>query len=390
MPYNFDEIVDRSKSHSIKWDARKHLFGTEDVLPMWVADMDFKTPDFIIEAVRERLDHELLGYTLRHDEYFESIMDWMQKRHEWNVKKNWILYTPGVVPALNMAVQSYTQPGDKVILQPPVYHPFYMAIEDHGRHVVRNPLKEKEGRYFFDFDDLKKKIDKRTKLLLLSHPHNPGGRVWTQEELEELGEICHRNGVIIISDEIHSDLIFKPHKHIPLAKVSEKLADITVTCMAPSKTFNLAGLSTSSVIISNKRLREQFETTLNSWHVFMGNIPGFVASVAAYRKGEQWLEELLSYLKGNYKYVCDFVAEHIPKIKIMPLEATYLLWIDFRAFELTHKELEKKIVKEAKLGFNTGDMFGKEGEGYMRMNLAHPRAQVEQAMIGLKDAFGKE
>jgi cystathionine beta-lyase len=388
MAYNFDELIDRTQTNTVKYDRRKVLFGGDDVLPMWVADMDFRTPDFVIDAIQERLKHGVLGYTLHPDSFFEAISSWLLRRHGWEVKRNWMLFNPGVVPGINMAVHAFTQAGDQIVIQTPVYHPFFAAATDHGRHILRNPLKIVDGRYEMDFEDLRKKVTKRTKLFLLSHPHNPGGTVWSANTLQKLGDFCIEHGIVIVSDEIHADLILGEKAHIPLAKVSPEIAEITVTLSAASKTFNLAALSTSYAIISNKKLRDLFETVLVSWHVFMGNAPGTIATETALNQGEAWLCELLDYIRGNYEYVCQYMAANFPKLVIMPLDATYLLWMDFRALNLTHEELEHKMFREAKIGCNSGKMFGDEGRGFMRLNLAHPRAHVVQACEHIAATFG--
>jgi len=272
MTYNFDEIVSRENTNSVKYDIRAELFGKEDVIPMWVADMDFRTPDFIIKAIKTRLEHEILGYSIKPGSYYDSIIKWLDRRHNWDIKKEWISFSPGVVPALNMAVMAYSRPGDKIILQSPVYHPFYAAIENNGRRIVDNPLRQENGRYYFDFDDLKKKIDADVKMLFLCNPHNPVSRAFTEDELSELAAICLENNILIIADEIHSDLIFPGYRHIPMASLSDDIAENTITCMAPSKTFNLAGMSTSFLVIKNRELRHRYNKVLDQVHISSGNL----------------------------------------------------------------------------------------------------------------------
>lgn len=386
MNYNFDEIVDRSNTSCIKWDYVKEFLGEGDLLPMWVADMDFKTPDFIVRAVKERTNHEIFGYSMRPKGYYQSIVDWVKDRHAWEIEKDWIVFSPGVVPAVNFAVLAFTQPGDEIIVQPPVYFPFFNAVTDHKRKLGYNQLHFDNGHYSMNFDDLKRKISSQTKMIILSNPHNPVGRAWTEKELRELAEICIKNKILIISDEIHSDLVFKPNRHCVMSKLSREIADHTITMMAPSKTFNLAGMSTSSVIISNPELRKSFKTTLDSFHLGLGNIFGAVASEAAYMNGKDWLDQMLDYVKGNIDLVDDFLKNQLPHVKMVQPEATYMVWLDFRELNLTRKDLNELILSKAKLGLNDGEVFGPGGEGFHRMNLACPRSYVVTAMNQLKAA----
>jgi cystathionine beta-lyase len=384
--YNFDEFIDRKNTSCIKWDYTKEFLGEADVLPMWVADMDFKTPDFIIDAVKERANHEIFGYSMRPPGYYQSIVDWVKNLHGWKIEKDWIVFSPGIVPAVNMAVLAFTQPGDEIIVQPPVYFPFFTAVTDHNRKLIYNQLRLEKERYFIDFNDLKKKITAHTKMIIISNPHNPVGRAWTQNELTELAEICLKHKILILSDEIHSDLVFKPNRHCVLANLSGEIADHTLTMMAPSKTFNLAGMSTSSVIISNSVLRDTFKKTLDSIHLGLGNIFGAVASEAAYSFGNDWLDQMLDYVKGNVDYVDEFLKSQLPQVKMVQPEATYMVWLDFRDLKLSRNELNELILKKAKLGLNDGEVFGPGGEGFQRMNLACPRSYVETAMNQLKAA----
>ncbi len=386
MGYNFDELIRREGSNCIKYDFRKDVFGREDVLPLWVADMDFKTPDFVIEAIRTRLDHEVLGYTYRPASYHEAILSWMLRRHGWTIQKEWISFSPGVVAGLTLAIESFSESGDEVVLQPPVYQPFFDSIRMTRRKMVENPLKLVDGRYTFDLDDLKSKVTEKTKLLLLCNPQNPGGMVWTREELEALAAFCLEHGILVISDEIHSDLIFKGHRHIPLASLSEEVANHCVVCMAPSKTFNMAGLSTSFLVIPNKRLYAAYERTLRIPHLHMGNLFGTVALEAAYRKGDEWLEQLIAYLWSNYLFLEDFLKENLPAVKVMKPEATYLVWLDFSAYGLNDDQLNTRIIG-AGVGLNRGIQFGREGSGYMRMNIGCPRSLLAEALDRMADAF---
>jgi len=386
MKYNFDEIIDRTGTSCVKWDLTEKFFEENDILPMWVADMDFKTPDFITRAVKDRANHEIYGYTVRPDSYYHSFIKWIKALHNWQVEKDWLLFSPGIVPAVNIAVMAFTKPGDKIIVQPPVYFPFFSAVRDNGRQLVYNQLKLDSCRYNMDFDDLRKKIDNRTKMIIISNPHNPGGSAWTTEELTELAEICMEKKVLIISDEIHSDLVLPPFKHTILANISKDFAKQTVTMMAPSKTFNLAGMATSSVIISDPDLRDTFNTMLERVHIGMGNIFGAVASEAAYTHGADWRKQLLDYVQQNIDYVEHVLQENIPVVKMMKPESTYMIWLDFRELKLSDNELKSFIIHEAKLGFNDGPVFGPGGEGFQRMNVACPRSIVEQGMKRLDQA----
>jgi len=385
MQYNFDKIIDRDNTASVKFDLREKVFGNQDVIPMWVADMDFETPVFIIHALKKRLEHPILGYSYRPDSYFQSIINWVKRRHHWKIDKEWISFSPGIVPAVNMAIMAYTQPGDKILVQPPVYHPFFSAVSNNKRTLVENPLILKNGRHHIDFEDLKSKLQD-AKMILLSNPHNPGGAVWTQEELKKIGDLCVENNVLIMADEIHGDLVFKPAKYIPMASVSPQIANQTVTFIAPSKTFNMAGLATSSVISSNKILKEKFDQILDTIHIGMGNIFGTVASEAAYNHGDEWLDELLEYLSKNMGYVEEFITEYIPEIKVIRPEGTYLMWLDCSDLNLKNKDLKDFMIHDAGLGFNDGRIFGTGGGGFMRMNVACPRQTVELALKKLKKA----
>ncbi len=384
--YDFDKIITRENSDSVKYDLRQEYFGNADVLPMWVADMDFETPAFIRKAVVERANHPIYGYSIMSEEYFQAIINWTKTRHQWDIRKEWISFTPGIVPAINFSVLSYTNKGEGVIVQPPVYFPFFEAIKSNGRRQLDNQLLIHDGQYHIDFNDLEEKA-KTSKLLLLSHPHNPVSRCWTKEELTTIGDICLRNNVIIISDEIHNDLILPGFKHYPMASLSEEIADITVTCIAPSKTFNIAGLATSSIIISNDDLRSRFQKTLQQLHIFRGNFFGYVASTAGYRHGGPWVDALMKYVQENFDYLADFLQKELPAIKLTPPEATYLAWLDFRETGLSDKQVKDKLILDAKLGFSHGPVFGEGGQGFQRMNLAAPRILIEKACQRMKKTF---
>ncbi len=378
--WNFDEIINREGTDCIKYDWRSEVFGKADVIPMWVADMDFRTPSFVTDAISERLKHEILGYSFRPDSYFDAFIGWVSALHGWNIRREWIEFSPGVVPALNMCTLAYTDAGDEIIIQPPVYTPFHGAVKDHGRKLLYNNLKETAGGWVMDFEGLRKAITPATKMIIISNPHNPVGRAWQHAELAELVDICYTNGIVILSDEIHSDLVLPGNVHVPLASLSDRAAAITVTCMAPSKTFNLAGLSTSSMIIPDAGLREKYRKILVGLHLHLGNIFGNVASEAAYSKGSEWRSEMITYIQGNIDLVIDYCHAHLPQIKPVKPEATYMMWLDCRQMGLSGKELHRFFIEKAGVGMNEGSAFGPGGEGFMRINLACPRSVVEKAL----------
>jgi cysteine-S-conjugate beta-lyase len=384
--YNFDELIDRTTTNTVKYDGRKAFFGNADVLPLWVADMDFRTPDFIVEAIRKRAEHEIFGYTFRPETYTQSIVNWLKRRHNWEIKPEWISFSPGVVAGLTMAIEAFSKPGDGVIIQPPVYFPFFDSVKGTGRELIENPLRIENGRYYFDLEDLKKKITPTTKLLLLSNPHNPGGMAWNEKELTELAQICLDNKILIVSDEIHADMVFDGFKHTPLAGISEAFAQNAVICMAPSKTFNTAGLTTSFLVIPNKRHFVAYERVMRLPHLHMGNIFGTVALEAAFTHGDEWLAQLMRYLQDNYAFLEQFFQENLPKVKVMKPEATYLIWLDFSAYGLTDEALSQKII-DGGVGLNRGVQFGKQGTGYMRMNIGCPRSVLKEALMRIKTTF---
>ena len=349
--------------------------------------MDFRTPSFIMKAIRKRLEHEILGYTFRGDGFSQSIINWLQTRHNWKVEKEWISFSPGVVSAITAMVIAFTEPGDKVIVQTPVYFPFFESVRGMKRRLVENPLKLKDGRYYFDLDDFEAKIDEKTKMLILCSPHNPGGMVWKRHELEALSEICKRNNILVVSDEIHSDLIFEGNTHIPFPMVSEDAAQNSVVCMAPSKTFNLAGLSTSFVVIRDPEKMKSYEKLMRTLHIHMGNIPGTIALEAAYTYGAEWLNQMMEYVEGNYRFLSDFMKNNLPEVNVMKPEATYLVWMDFRASGMNDKQLNKFLVEKAKVGLNNGGRFGRNGDGFMRINIGCPRSVVEEALTRIHKAF---
>ncbi len=363
------------------------MIGYEDVLPMWVADMDFACAPEIVAAVKERAAHPIYGYTSRTDGYYDGLISWMKKRNGWNgIKRDWILSSPGVVPGFNICVQAYSQPGDKVIIQPPVYHPFGYAILNNGRQVVNNPLKIVNGSYVMDFEDLEKKIDGRAKMIILCSPHNPVGRVWKRDELKRLVEVCKEKNIIIISDEIHSDLILGKTKHTCTATISDDALMRTVTLTAPNKTFNIAGLQNADAIIPNQKLYDAFKNVTTNCSIGNPNLFGMVAQEAAYAKGEPWLEELLTYLKANLAYFEDYIRKNIPQLRVYPLEGTYLAWVDCTGLGMNDEELHTWMLKEARLWLDDGVMFGLEGSMFMRINIACPRSMLKDGLERLDRA----
>ena len=384
MSYNFDEIIDRRGTFSVKYDMCETVFGRADVLPMWVADMDFRTPDFIRDAVIARAKGDVYGYTFRDDGYYQAVADWITRRHGWKVDKKWISYTPGVVAAINMAVMGLTSVGDGVIIQTPVYPPFIHSVTSHGRKLITNTLKDSDHGYEMDFDLLERQA-KDAKMLILSNPHNPVGRCWTKNELQRLGEICLKNNVLVISDEIHCDLVLPGFKHIPFASLSPEFENISITAHAASKTFNIAGMATSSIIVPNDELREKYVGFVHDTEIDLGNVLGKEATRAAMLHGEPWLAQLLNYLKDNADFAVDFIRREMPKVRVHKPEATYLLWLDFSGYGLSDEKLNRRMVDEIGLGLNPGHEFGKEGENHLRMNLACPRSVLKTALEKMKN-----
>lgn len=398
MPYHFDQIISRVGTGSTKWDFFGHggspveLEGDARInapLPLWVADMDFPSPPEVVEALVERARHGFFGYTGLTKSYYETVIHWMRSRHGWEIEKDWIVNTPGVVTALFQLVQTFVKPGEKVIVQPPVYHPFYYAIEENEAVIVRNPLRYNAGHYEMDFDDLAvKAADPNVKMLLLCHPHNPIGRVWTPDELRRLGEICRTNDVLVVSDEIHGDLILPGYSFTPYATLGNELAQNAIICTAPSKTFNLPGLKMSNIIIPNPSLRETFKKTLSRSGIYGANVFGVVALQAAYQHGADWLAELLVYLEENYRFLKNYLQEKLPHIKPAPLQATYLVWLDCRDLGLDDETLKKAILEDAKVYLDEGTIFGPEGSGFMRINIACPRTMLAEALERVKRVLG--
>jgi aminotransferase class I and II len=385
VDYNFDEVVCRKHTDALKLEALAPRWGRTDLLPMWVADMDFKTPPFIVEVMKKRMECEVFGYTARPESWYEAIISWQARRHQWTITKEMISFVPGVVPALAMAVQSFTERGEKVMIQQPVYNPFAQVVRNNHRELVNCPLELKDGQYHINFEVFEEKI-KGCKLFLFCHPHNPGGRVWTREELQKVAAICAQNNVIIVADEIHADLTLPPYQHIPFATVSEEAAQNSVVFASPSKAFNMAGLATSYAVITNPTLRRRFESYVEGNELAAGNVFAFNTVVAAYNKGEEWLQQMLNYVQGNVDEVIHYIKKYIPQLKVIVPQASYLVFIDFSALQLSQKEIVALCTDKAHLALNDGAIYGEEGKGYMRINLACPRSVVKQALIQLKEA----
>jgi cystathionine beta-lyase len=397
-----DEVIDRRGTNSLKWEFIQHeedplrwehtdrFFGEDRMLPMWVADMDFRCPEPVVEALVARAQNGIYGYTWPTDTFYQSVVGWMARRHRWEIAPHWICITPGVVPALNMLVRTFISPGDKVLIQPPVYYPFYSAVENNGGEVVTNPLVYEGGRYYMDYVDLAEKVkDPGVKMAILCSPHNPVGRVWTKDELLHFGDICIKNNVLVVSDEIHGDLVYKGHRFTPFAKISHEFAQHSIVCTAPSKTFNLAGLLTSSIVIPNDDLRARFEQTLQSNGLVLASSFGVVALQAAYDHGEEWLEQVLTYLQANLKYLKAYVSRHVPQIRVVEPEATYLVWLDCRRLGLDRLALERLMREEARVYLDEGSIFGPEGEGFERINIACPRSILAEGLDRIRKAIDR-
>ncbi|GHT88362.1 cystathionine beta-lyase [Bacteroidia bacterium] len=385
LSFNFDEIIDRRGTGALKTDALRERYGHPDLIPLWVADMDFKCGDFIIDALKKRCDEGIFGYTLPSEAYYQSIVRWLKENHGWTIEKEWFSFIPGVVKGIAFAVMHFTNPNDKVIIQPPVYHPFRLVPTMHHRQVVNNPLIEENGRYRMDLDGLRKVIDKDCKILILANPHNPVGITWDEATLKELAAICYENHILVLSDEIHSDMAIFGHTHISFATVSEQAAQNSITFMAPSKTFNIAGIVSSYSIIPNEKIRNSFYSFLHASELDEGTIFAYTATQAAYTHGFEWKKQMLRYVEGNIQFVDNYLKENIPQIKVFIPEASFLVWLDCRELGLNQKNLNALFVNEAGLALNDGEMFGKEGIGFMRMNVGCSRAILEQAMDNLKN-----
>lgn len=390
MPVDFDTVPNRRGTNCFKYDFAREMGMPEDVLPLWVADMDFPTAPAVLERLHALAEHGIFGYTGVKDAYFSAVHNWYAQRFGWETQRSWLVTTPGVVFAIAIAIRAFTQKGDAILIQQPVYYPFANKVTENDRQLVVNPLVLKNGRYEMDFADMERKIvDYHVKMLLLCSPHNPVGRVWTKEELLRVGEICQKHGVLVVSDEIHADFTYAGHTHRVFASVKSEFADFTITCTAPSKTFNLAGLQNSNIFIPNRQLRHAYKKELSACGCGGTNCMGMAACQAAYEAGADWLEQLKQYLAGNLAYVRKFLREKLPDIALIEPEGTYLVWLDLRKLGLTEQQQRQLIVQDAKLWLDTGTLFGQGGEGFERINIACPRTTIEQAMQRLEHAVHK-
>lgn len=400
MNYDFDKIIDRSGSGDLKHEVLKERYGREDIIPLWVADMDFETPSFILDAIRKRMDHPVFGYTVEPEEYWPTVKKWIFDHHQWDVKEEWMTYIPGVVRGVGFAINALTEPGDRIIIQTPVYHPFRMVIEGNHRVTVTNPLKETDGENFYemDFDHLLSVID-GAKMLVLCNPHNPAGIAWSKETLQRLADICHEHDVIVISDEIHADLALFGHKHVPFASVSDKAKEISITFQAPTKTFNMAALVSSYAIVPDDNLRQKLYSWIESNELNEPNIFAPIATIAAFSQGEPWRREMLKYIEDNILFTEDYISRHVKGIKVLRPQSSFLVWLDCRGLGLDHDALQDFFVNKARLALNDGEMFDTEGDpnaplhnvssaarGFMRLNVGTPRAILRQALSQLAAA----
>ena len=384
--YDFDKVIDRRGSGAVKTDALGKVYGKDDLIPLWVADMDFETPDFIVNALKERLEHPVFGYTVIPEDYWQTVQKWIADRHGWETRCEWMTFIPGIVKGIGMAINALLKEDEKVLIQPPVYHPFRLIPQKNGREVVFNPLKAlPDGSYEMDFENLEAVCDEKCKMLILSNPHNPAGIVWSRETLERLAEFCHSRGIIVISDEIHCDMALFGNKHIPFAHVSEKAAQCSITFGAPSKTFNIAGIVSSYAIVPNPELREKFFNWLEASEMSAPHLFAPIATMAAFRHGENWRKQMLGYVEGNIEFIEDFCAQNIPQIRPIRPQASFLVWLDCRGLGLSHDELTDLFVHKAGLALNDGDMFSPGGNGFMRLNVGTSRSTLEKAMNQLFD-----
>lgn len=389
MTYNFDQLINRRGSGALKCDALQARYGRTDLTPLWVADMDFATPDFIVEALRKRMEHPIFGYTIMPEEYWPTVQQWIADHHNWQVETEWMTFIPGIVKGIGLAVNCFVKPDEKVIIQPPVYHPFRLTPQGNGREVVFNPLIEQpDGTYAMDFDNLAQVADEKCRMLILSNPHNPAGLTWDAETLRRLAHFCASRGILVISDEIHCDMALYGHKHIPFASVSDEAAQCSITFGAPSKTFNIAGIVSSYAIIPNAELRGRFYPWLSANELDEPTLFSPIATLAAFSpEGEAWRKQMLRYVEGNIDFVIDFCAQHIPAIKPLRPQASFLVWLDCRGLGLTQPQLVDLFVNKAHLALNNGEIFGKEGIGFMRLNVGSPRSVLEQALKQLADVL---
>ncbi|RHR34926.1 putative C-S lyase [Parabacteroides sp. AF18-52] len=388
--YNFDEVIERRGTNCVKYDALKERYGNGDLTPLWVADMDFRTPDFIVNAIRKRCEHEIFGYTFGSDSYYNSIIEWVDYKQKWKIKREWLSYIPGIVKGIGFVIQCFTKPGDKVIIQPPVYHPFRIVPESMKREVVNNPLKLVNGVYEMDFEQLESVIDEQCKILILCNPHNPGGIVWKKDTLVKLADICAKHNILVISDEIHAEMAYPQFTHHPFATVSDTAANCSITFMAPSKTFNIAGIVTSYSIVPNEKIRKEFYEFLEAGELDDGTIFAYTATEAAYTYGAEWLQQMRMYVMENVRFVDEFFKTKLPKIKVYPPQASFLVWLDCRDLKLSQEDLVHLFLDKAGILLNDGSMFGPGGEGYMRLNVGCPRSVLDKALNALKKAIDKK
>lgn len=388
--YDFDKIVDRTGSGDLKHEVLAERYGRADLLPLWVADMDFETPEFITDALRRRLEHSLFGYTVEPKDYWPTVQKWIKDHHGWDVKREWLSYIPGIVKGIGMVINVFTKPDEKVIIQPPVYHPFRLTPEENGREVVYNPLKENsDGSYSMDFDNLEEVADDKCKVLILSNPHNPAGIVWDKDTLARLAEFCYDHNILVISDEIHCDMALWGNTHVPFATASDKAAQCSITFGAPSKTFNIAGIVSSYSIIPNDEIRNRFYTWLAANELNEAPMFSPIATIAAFKNGEQWRKAMLHYVEQNILFMEEYCKTHLPKIKPLRPEASFLVWLDCRALGLNHEQLIDLFVNKAHLALNDGEMFGKGGAGFMRVNVGTPRPILTKALEQLTKAVAE-
>lgn len=385
MICKFDDEISRVGSNCDKWDSIKNKYNNEDVIPLWVADMDFQVPFSVKSDIEKRLKHEIFGYTFLTDSYYESIISWMKRIHNWDVKKEWIKYTPGVVQGINYIIGAFTNPEDEVIVQTPVYHQFFKVIKNNECKIIENELINKDGKYYIDFDDLEQKITDRTKIILLCSPHNPIGRVWSKYELSKIGEIALKHNVLVVSDEIHSDLVFGENKHTVFSTISKDLEDISIICTSPNKTFNISGFNMANIIIPNSKLRDRFSNYLSKLCINEPTIFGSIALESVYTQGEGWYRDLTMYLESNINFAIEFINNRIDKLKVRKPEGTYLLWIDFSDINISCEKLNDRLVQEARILLNTGVMFGKKYGNYQRMNIATSRSILKEALERLEN-----
>ena len=388
MKYNFDEIIERQGTDCLKYDKREEFFGTNDILPMWIADMDFRAPECVYKSLHQRVEHGIYGYTFISPAWKPAIINWNKRRYGWDIKEEEIGFVAGIVPAISFIIQCFSNEGDGILIQPPVYHPYFHVPEGLNRRVVTNPLQLQQGEYKIDFEDFENKV-KDCRIFLFCHPHNPGGQVWERDTLTRIADICHKHNVLVVSDEIHCDMTLKGYKHIPFASIGENAAQNSITLMAASKTFNIAGLKSSYHIIPNENIRQSYNDYLSKGELNFASLFATEAVAAAYNQGEEWLQQMLEYVEDNIDFMQNYLKENTPRLTMIRPQASYLVFIDARALNLTQKQLIDFFVKEAKVGLNDGESFGKEGSGFMRMNVGCPRATLKEALDCIKAAYDR-